>query len=118
MYPAVGNFKETVKFYYGYGNREVSPYPNRLLKVTAVVERSSTREAREFYFNSLGVLVCVLVNDGSFEQGQYFFVRGRLVSLQKGEITGRPGRAESVSATRALKAESDRVMRIFRASVE
>ena len=97
MYPAVGNFKETIRFYYTYGNRELSPYPNRLLKITVLTERAATRDSAEYFFNQAGKLVFAFVNDGE-SQNRYYFAGGKLIGWQQGKQsftrTRAPGEVE------------------------
>ena len=116
MYPAVGNFKETIRFYYTYGNREVSPYPNRLLKITVSTERSAVRESAEYLFNQSGQLIFAFVNDGEAEN-RYYFAGGKLIRWQKGMQTSSqisPGRS---GVANLLSERAAHLTKIFLASI-
>ena len=116
MYPAVGNFKETIRFYYTYGNREVSPYPNRLLKITVSTERSTARESAEYLFDTEGKLIFAFVNDGEAEN-RYYFAGAKLIRLQRGMQTSSQLSHGTDGVANSLRDRVGHLTKIFLASV-
>ena len=116
MYPAVGNFKETIRFYYTYGNRDVSPYPNRLLKITVSTERAATRESAEYLFDASGRLIFAFVNDGEAEN-RYYFAGGKLIRRMRGIQIATLLSQEAREAASLLRDRTAHLKKIFHASV-
>lgn len=71
-YPAVGIFQTVVKFYYTFGDREINPYPNRLLKIEIETKRSANTEKNEFLFNEKEKLIFYFESANETEKRLYF----------------------------------------------
>ena len=67
-YPAVGTYSNVTRFHYTFGDREASPYPNRLLKASVVTKRAASITTSEFVYNAAGQLVFGLVRTDGEEQ--------------------------------------------------
>lgn len=117
MYPAVGNFKKTIKFYYGYGNREENPYPDRLLKIVVSTERSTRQEYAEYLFNPSGQLVFYFEKDGEIES-RFYFSMEKIIRLQRGEQVVNANSREEMNAPKAVLAQKNKLVQIFRNSNE
>lgn len=81
-YPAVGIYKTTVKFYYTFGDREKSPYPNRLLKIMLTTNRSNRTETSEYLFDAKGLLIFYFEKKEDKEQRGYFNLEKPIKLLQ------------------------------------
>jgi hypothetical protein len=117
MYPAVGHFKETVRFYYTYGSREVSPYPNRILKINVSTERSAASESADYFFSPAGQLVFVFESDGQIET-RFYFAGDKLIRWQKGSKVMSLSQRGASAAVRDVIKEKERLMMVFRASID
>lgn len=117
MYPAVGNFRETVKFYYTYGNREQNPYPDRLLKITISTRRSAIEESAEYLFNPAGQLIFYFGRDGE-TQNRLYFAAGKLIRWQKDEKIFSAESGEARELAKNVLSRKDKLTQIFRNSFE
>lgn len=118
-YPAVGIYQRNATFYYTYGNRERSPYPDKLLKIAAVYKRSNRTETADFYFDGRARLIFVLVanQEGAVKESRIYFSAGRIVRLidDAKEIGMKSRRA--VEAGLLANKEAARLSGIFRAAL-
>ncbi|MEK7855639.1 MAG: hypothetical protein AAB288_06085 [Acidobacteriota bacterium] len=118
-YPAVGIYQRTATFYYTYGDREKDPYPNRLLKISAVYKRSARVENIDFYFDKAGKLIFAFASDpeGSIKETRLYFTAGRLIKMtDDGKEIGLKSQ-HAVEAGTLAKKESARLTGIFRAAL-
>lgn len=118
-YPAVGIYQTAATFYYTYGDRERNPYPDRLLKVRTVTQRSARERAAEYFFDSTGHLVFVVISvpGGEVEATRLYFAAGRLIKLiEDGKETGVTTRPAVAASTQAKK-EAGRLIGIFRSAL-
>lgn len=88
-YPAVGIFREDIKFYFTFGTGE-NPYPDRLLKIVTFSYRSGAVEHREYYFNTSGQMVFYfedpdMENMDRTEETRVYFSNGKLIRFQVGD---------------------------------
>jgi hypothetical protein len=119
-YPAVGTYSNLTKFYYNYGDREVNPYPNRLLKANVVTKRSATITNSEFFYNQTGQLVFGFVRTEGEEQSEtrLYFAAGQLIKMFDGEREVNV-RLRSVAETaNAFKRESTRLVTMFNSALK
>lgn len=116
MYPAVGQYRETIKFYYTYGDREVSPYPNRLIKIAVFLQRSAERETAEYYFDAAGRLVFALESEKGSEK-RFYFASGKLIRWQKGTGVMASSTRAAASAGHKVSKRAKRLTSIFVLSI-
>jgi hypothetical protein len=117
MYPAVGNFRSVYSFYYTYGDREIDPYPNRLLKVMVATDRAARREYAEYLFDEAGKLIFYFEKMSDEPESRFYFSGGKTVRIQRGEkIVDINSRAES-AASKTVQAQAARIVQIFRNSI-
>lgn len=118
-YPAVGIYQRTATFFYTYGDREKNPYPDRLLKITAVYKRSSRTETAEFYFNSSGQLVFLLWSnaEGSVQESRLYFSGNALVRMTDDGKNVGLRTPHAIEANALARRESSRLTGIFRAAL-
>lgn len=117
MYPAVGNFKQVIKFYYTFGDREQNPYPNRLLKIVVSTERAARKEYAEYLFNTSGQLVFYFEKDDETES-RFYFSMEKIIRLQRGERVVNFNNREEMNAPKAVLAQKNKLVQIFRNSNE
>jgi hypothetical protein len=87
-WPAVGIYRTVVKFYYTFGDREIDPYPNRLLKITVTTKRSDRQEYAEYLFNPAGQLIFYYEkknDEGSPAESRLYFAANRLIRRMKAQ---------------------------------
>ena len=120
MYPAVGNFRNTVRFYYAYGNREENPYPNRLLKITVSTKRAAHHEWSEYLFNGAGQLIFYYEKMGEEEQAEsrFYFSAGKIIRIQRGQRIADINSRQELAAPKAVQAQADKLVAIFQRSLE
>lgn len=116
MYPAVGIFNETVRFYYAYGMREKNPYPDRLLKITVSAQRSARKESAEFLFNRSGQLVFYFGKTGD-DENRLYFAAEKLIRWQTGEKIENENSREAQELAKQVLSKKDRLTLIFRNSL-
>jgi hypothetical protein len=115
-YPAVGNFKQTVKFYYTYGDRELDPYPNRLLKIIVSTERAAHEEYAEFVFDQTEKLIFYFgKNDGL--ENRLYFASGKVIRYQKEQEVLPLNNAEAKELLKEVTSQKNSLMQIFRNSL-
>lgn len=115
-YPAVGNYRPVVKFYYTYGDREKDPYPNRLLKIIVSVDRSDRHEQSEFTFNEAEQLIFYFEKKDDVERRVYF-AAGRAIRIQQGDrVLSLSSRSQADLVATVLK-EKANLLAIFRRSL-
>lgn len=115
-YPAVGIYQRTATFYYTYGEREKNPYPNRLLKITAVYKRSARTENAEFYFNPAGQLVFAFMTnpESAIKETRLYFAAGRLIKMTEDQQEINLKRQRALEAGTLTKKEAARLASVFR----
>ena len=116
-YPAVGIFRTVAKFYYTYGNRERSPYPDRLLKIVITTERSVRKESSEYLFDDAGQLILFSEKTDDFEHHIYF-ARERAIGFEKGgRFVNLRNSEVATTVAQALQAKA-RLAALFRGSLQ
>lgn len=120
MYPAVGIFSNTIKFYYAYGDREENPYPNRLLKITVSTNRSANREWSEYLFDRAGKLIFYYEKMGeeSEAESRFYFASGKIIRIQRGQRIADINSRQELDAPKAVQAQADKLVEIFQRSLE
>lgn len=119
-WPAVGIYQKTVRFYYTYGDREVDPYPSRLLRITVTTKRSDRREYSEYVFDPAGALVFALESEGenAADARRFYFAGGRLVAATSGNHGARVPTRETKEGVAIVLSEKRKLVEIFRNSLE
>ena len=119
MYPAVGNFKQTIKFYYAFGNREQNPYPNRLLKITILTERAANRDYAEYLFDAAENLIFYFEKTGedAESESRFYFAAGKIIRIQRGQKIADINSRVELDAPKAVQAQAAKLVGIFRASI-
>lgn len=125
-WPAVGIYQKTVRFYYSFGDREVDPYPNRLLKITVTTKRSDRREYAEYVFDLAGNLIFARVANGDADAGAdlaanaagYYFGAGKVIAVQSGSKDPIQCAFTTIDSSRAAMNEGKKLAAIFRNSLE
>lgn len=122
-YPAVGNYKETVRFFYTFGSREEKPYPNRLLKIVTVTSRSAHAEYTESLYSPAGQLIFYYEKTPDAETGvekesRFYLADGKLIRYQAGEKVENAGGAKAKVNLRLILQRQKRLMNIFQNSLE
>jgi hypothetical protein len=125
-WPAVGIYHKLVRFYYTYGDREVDPYPSRLLKITVTTKRSDRHEYAEFVFEPSGNLHFAKVANGAGDDGddaaatadRYYFGGGKVISVHSGSKDPTQCGFTTIDSSRAVMDESKKLVAIFRNSLE
>ena len=119
-YPAVGTYSNIAKFYYTYGNREKDPYPNRLLKISAVTKRSAMITNSEFLYNPSGQLVFGFVRTDGAEQREtrLYFTGGQLIKMLDGEKDVNVRLRPVIDTAAAFKRESARLVTLFNSALK
>jgi hypothetical protein len=115
-YPAVGIYRPVVKFYYTFGDREKDPYPNRLLKIVVVIDRSNRKEQAEFVFDQREQLIFHLEKKDEIERRAYFAAGRPLRLLQNGRTESLKSRAQKQIVAAILKQHAG-LVGIFRRSL-
>lgn len=115
-YPAVGIYKTVAKFYYTFGDREVNPYPDRLMKIVLSTDRSDRKEYSEFLFDEAGQLVFYAEKKDDVERRLYL-TSERPIRLQQAELSlPLRSRAHSEFVATVMK-EKTNLVAIFRRSL-
>jgi hypothetical protein len=119
MYPAVGNFKNTFRFYYTYGNREKNPYPERLLKITVATEHAAQTESAEYLFNPAGQLIFYFekTDTGAESESRFYFASGKIIRIQRGKRIADINSREELDAPKAVQTQAAKLVGIFRSSL-
>lgn len=119
-YPAVGIYKSTIKFYYTYGDREENPYPNTLLKIVVLTNRSSQNEYSEYLFNPAGQLIFYYEKNEENPQDErrFYFSGEKLIKSLKGEKATNISGREQVQAVRTILNGKRKLIGIFKNSLE
>jgi hypothetical protein len=122
-YPAVGYYKETVKFFYTFGSREEKPYPNRLLKIVSVTNRSGQVEYTESLYSPAGQLIFYYekipdAETGVEKESRLYLADGKLIRYQAGEKVENAGSAKAKTNLRLVLRRQKRLMNIFQNSLE
>ena len=116
-YPAVGTYKQTVKFYYTYGDRETDPYPNRILKITVSTERAAHEEYSEFLFDQTEKLIFYFgKNDGL--ENRLYFAAGKAIRWQKEQEILQLKNAEAKDLLKEVESQKNSLMQIFQNSLK
>ena len=120
MYPAVGNFKSTIRFYYAFGNREENPYPNRLLKITVLTDRAAHNESYEYLFDREGNLLFYLEKTGeeARPESRFYFSYNKAIRILRGQKIADPNSPQERAAVKAVLAQAGKLTGIFRNSLE
>ena len=120
MYPAVGNFRNTIKFYYAYGNREENPYPNRLLKITVSTNRAAQHEWSEYLFDQAGRLIFYYEKMGEEleTESRFYFASGKTIRIQRGQRIMDINSRQELAAPKAVQAQARKLVVIFQHSLE
>jgi hypothetical protein len=120
MYPAVGTFRSTIKFYYTFGNREENPYPNRLLKIMVLTDRSANTESSEYLFSRAGQLIFYF-EKSTYEtatESRFYFSNGKVISILRGQKSADIKSRQEIAASRAVQAQAEKLVGIFNRSLE
>jgi hypothetical protein len=120
MYPAVGTFRNTIRFYYTYGNREENPYPNRLLKITVSTDRAAQREWSEYLFDLAGRLIFYYekMSEEADAESRFYFSSGKIIRIQRGQRIADINSRQELAAPKAVQAQADKLVAIFKRSLE
>ena len=120
MYPAVGTFRNTIKFYYTYGDREENPYPNRLLKVTVATNRAANHEWSEYLFDPSGRLIFYYEKMGEDKEAEsrFYFASGKIIRIQRGQRIADINSRQELAAPGAVQAQADKLVEIFKRSLD
>jgi len=119
-WPAVGIYRTVLMFYYTFGDREKDPYPNRLLKITVMTNRSARQESAEYLFNPGGQLIFYFEKGEEDPQAErrYYFASERLIRLMRGQrIVDNNSRPALRAALAVLKGKK-KLVGIFLRSLE
>lgn len=111
-YPAVGNFRSVVKFYYTYGRREKNPYPNRLLKAEMEINRAARTENYEYLFNETGRLIFYFERKDDQEMRVYFSAE-KPVKILRGEKDVRLNETAATDLLKKVLIEKRRLVSVF-----
>jgi hypothetical protein len=119
MYPAVGTFRNTIKFYYTYGDREKNPYPDRLLKITVSTDRAAHREWSEYLFDQSGQLIFYYekMGAGAEDESRFYFASDKIIRIMRGQRVADINSRQELAAPKAVQAEADKLVAIFRRSL-
>lgn len=119
-YPAVGTYSNLTKFYYTFGDREVEPYPDRLMKINAVTKRSASIINAEFLYDQAGRLVFGYVRTNGEEQREtrMYFASGQLIRMMDNEKQVNVKLRSVIETAAAFKRESARLSAIFRSALK
>lgn len=114
-WPAVGIYRMVFKFYYTFGDREKDPYPNRLLKITVMTDRSTRHEYAEYLFNPAGQLIFYFEKDdeSSLAERRYYFASERLIRRMTGQRVVDINSREAVEAAKGALNEKKKLREIF-----
>jgi hypothetical protein len=122
-YPAVGIFREDVKFYFTFGAGE-NPYPNKLLKIVTTTFRSAVVERREYLFDSTGQLIFYFEdpdaeNMDRSEKTRIYFSNGKLIRFQVGDdvSTDRPIFRRKNEIVREVLEKQKKLVNVFKNSL-
>lgn len=118
MYPAVGIFRSTVKFYFTFGDREENPYPNRLLKITVLANRAARQEWSEYLFDPAGQLIFQYEKkgEGREDERRYYFASGKLIALTIGQKDADVNSREALDSAAAALGVKEKLVGLFRQS--
>jgi hypothetical protein len=86
-YPAVGIFREEIKFYFTFGKGE---NPDRLLQIETVTFRAAAVERREYIFDKAGQFIFYfedpdMGNMDRDEETRIYFSGGKMIRFQVGD---------------------------------
>lgn len=114
-WPAVGIYRMVYKFYYTFGDREKDPYPNRLLKITVMTNRSDRHEYAEYLFNPVGQLIFYFEKDdeGAPAERRYYFAANRLIRRMRGQRILDISSREALEAARGTLNEKQKLIEVF-----
>lgn len=115
-WPAVGIYRTVVKFYYTFGDREIDPYPNRLLKITVTTKRSARQEYAEYLFNPVGQLIFYYEkkdDEGSPAESRLYFAANRLIRRIKGQRIVDVNSRQALEETKGALNEKTKLREVF-----
>lgn len=120
IYPAVGIFSSTIRFYYTFGDRELNPYPNRLLKIMVTNKRSANTEAYEYLFDKAGRLIFYFektdYTDGA--ESRFYFSSGRAIRILRNQKMVDVNSPVEIKASKSVQAQAAKLVGIFKRSLE
>jgi hypothetical protein len=114
-WPAVGIYEVTMRFYYTFGDREIHPEPNRLLKVTTLTKRSSSTFYDEYLFDTSAKLIFHFQKDGENAETErrHYFTAERLIKSTVGTRNIDVTRREAIDDARGVLDLKKQLVAVF-----
>jgi hypothetical protein len=126
VWPVVGNYEMTYKFYYDLAHTEGHQYPDRLRKVVMKSSMSDRSYYSEYLFDEAGVLVFYFTKPNEppigneprrLEQGIYF-ERGKPIRLISAGTVKELVTAKDLEMAKGIATDSARIKSLFALSLE
>lgn len=120
-YPAVGIFREEIKFYFTFGAGE---NPDRLLQIETVTYRSAAVERREYVFDKAGQIIFYfedpdMENMDRNEETRIYFSGGKMIRFQVGDdiSTNSPVFRRKNEIVREILEKQKKLVNVFKNSL-
>ncbi len=125
MWPAVGNYQATYKFYYDNAQTEGHHYPDRLRKVVLKSKMSDRSYYTEYLFNEAGALVFYyakpqeppLGDEPPAPEQRLYYAGGRAIRIVKGQKTSDRLNAQELELARKVLATGRQIKEFFARSL-
>lgn len=126
IWPVVGNYEMTYKFYYELAHTEGHPYPDRLRKVVMKSSMSARSYYSEYLFDEEGALVFYFTKPNEPPIGdepqrveqRIYFARGRPVRIINGQKVRDVLSAKDIELARGIVNTSRQIKLFFTKSLE
>ncbi len=125
VWPAVGNYQVTYKFYYDNAQTEGHHYPDRLRKVVMKSKMSDRSYYAEYLFNEAGAVVFYYTkpdepqvgDETSPVQQRVYYAGGRPIRIVKGQKTSDRLNQQELELARKILAAGRRIKEFFASSI-
>ena len=126
IWPVVGNYELTYRFYFELSHNEGHPYPDRLRKVVMMSSMSARSYYSEYLFDELGFLVFYFTKPNEPPIGDeperveqlIYFVAGRPIRIINGQKTIDAITAKDLAMARGVVSTSRQIKLFFAKSLD